>query len=340
MSAIYLLATAKKNLSYFRSHLRPIRSVVELLFNYGYDFYRFLRFSAILNEYSTKIRHQGRIIAHYHVIEKGLSLKEPRTGFGVAVVNNLVSILKKYQKQYGLDEVGQVALNTLSSYYHFNADRGQDNQELLKEITILKEAVPNHHLCTTYGGVKPVMKKDILEASNVNFLEFANARYSIRNFSSESVDFAIIQDAVSIALKTPSVCNRQTWKVHIFSDAEMKRKVLSHQNGNRGFGDTADKILIVTSDLNYFTNPGERNQGFIDGGMFAMSLIYALHSLGVGTCCLNWSVTYQVDQALRCDAGISDSEIIIMMIAVGHMPDQFCVAQSSRKKVQDILIKH
>jgi nitroreductase len=69
-----------------------------------------------------------------------------------------------------------------------------------------------------------------------------------------------------------------------------------------------------------------------------MSLIYALHSLNIGTCCLNWSVTYETDQALRRDAGIEDSETIIMMLAVGHLPDHFSVARSSRRKVEEILI--
>ncbi|AOY79093.1 nitroreductase family protein [Moorena producens JHB] len=337
---MYLLPSVNINYLNIRNTLRSIRKLFDLFKNYYYDFRRFSQKSALLDEYSTKIRHQGRIIAHYHVIEKGLSLKTPRTGFGTDVVNNLLSILNSYHKQYGLDEIGQVALNTLFSYYQFNLSRGQDNQELLNELNYLKSTIPQKVICITEGGVKHVVKEDIVKPANFNFREFVNSRHSIRNFASGTVPINLIEDAVSMALRTPSVCNRQTWKVHLFSDAEIKKKVLSHQNGNRGFGDTADKILIVTSDLNYFTVPGERNQGFIDGGMFAMSLIHALHSLGIGTCCLNWSVTYKVDQALHRNAGISDSEIIIMMIAIGQLPEQFCVAQSSRRKVQDILITH
>ena len=69
-----------------------------------------------------------------------------------------------------------------------------------------------------------------------------------------------------------------------------------------------------------------------------MSLIYALHSLGLGTCCLNWSVTRERDLALRKDAKIDHSESIIMMIAVGNLPDNFSVANSSRKPVEEILV--
>ena len=39
--------------------------------------------------------------------------------------------------------------------------------------------------------------------------------------------------------------------------------------------------LLITSRLSYFKSV-ERNQVYIDGGLFAMSLIYALHGLGLG----------------------------------------------------------
>jgi nitroreductase len=141
-----------------------------------------------------------------------------------------------------------------------------------------------------------------------------------------------------MAQKTPSVCNRQSSKVYVFSKAEDKQKVLSYQNGNRGFGDQASKVLIVTSNLEHFVSAGERNQCWVDGGMFSMSLVYALHSLGLGTCCLNWSVERQADQELRQVAGISDAEAVMMMIAVGHLPETLKVAQSPRKPLRDVLV--
>jgi nitroreductase len=137
---------------------------------------------------------------------------------------------------------------------------------------------------------------------------------------------------------TPSVCNRQNWKVFVFTSAEDKRRVLAFQNGNRGFGDQASKILLVTADLQGFVAPGERNQGWIDGGMFAMSLLYLFHSLGVGTCCLNWSVKMETDQNMKAAAGIPDSHGVIMLIAVGHYPVHLRVAQSPRKPLRELVV--
>ena len=68
--------------------------------------------------------------------------------------------------------------------------------------------------------------------------------------------------------------------------------------------------------------------------MFAMSLIYALHSLGLGTCCLNWCVNNTEDKLLREFIPIEDKEVVIMMIAVGNLPDEFDVPYSQRKPIE------
>ena len=49
-------------------------------------------------------------------------------------------------------------------------------------------------------------------------------------------------------MTAPSACNRQYVRVHSVGDIEMKKAILSLQNGNRGFGENADKLLVVTAD--------------------------------------------------------------------------------------------
>lgn len=44
------------------------------------------------------------------------------------------------------------------------------------------------------------------------------------------------------------------------------------------------------------------------------------------------------DKMLKISSGIPDSELVIMMIAVGHLPDKFKVAQSPRKPLNEVLI--
>ncbi|MDJ0571723.1 MAG: nitroreductase family protein [Pleurocapsa sp. MO_192.B19] len=313
-------------------------SVTRLLANFIYDLSRYLKSSSAGERVDTKIKFQALIVKEYHRIEKGLALNKPRVGFGSEVVQSLLSKLRQYQRKYGLDETGQTALNVLFAYYDFNLDHGLRDEQLYQELLELKNTIPNNQSLTSIGGVIKLSKQEILDSAKQDLRAFFQSRYSIRQFASDNVEMSLIEAAVKMAQKTPSVCNRQSSKVYVFSSDEDKRKALSYQTGNRGFGDQASKVLIVTSDLGHFFHIGERNQCWIDGGMFAMSLVYALHSLGLGTCCLNWSVTYDVDRALKKAIGIRDSESIIMMIAVGHLPDEFKIAQSARKSLKEVLI--
>ena len=68
-----------------------------------------------------------------------------------------------------------------------------------------------------------------------------------------------------------------------------------------------------------------------------MMLCLALHDMGYGTCMLNWCVSHKIDERMRKIISINPSEIIVMLISVGVLPDKFRVARSQRKPLEDVL---
>ena len=68
-----------------------------------------------------------------------------------------------------------------------------------------------------------------------------------------------------------------------------------------------------------------------------MSVVYALHSLGLVTCCLNWSKDYTTDKLFKKEFGIPPNETIIELISVGHPKDDYTVAVSHRRPVDEIM---
>lgn len=187
------------------------------------------------------------------------------------------------------------------------------------------------------GGVMQVTREAVLAASALPFGDFVRHRHSVRQFAPVPVAPALIEDAVRQARYSPSVCNREATRVYVVQGSDRARQLLSFQNGNRGFGDTAGALLVVTSRQAAFHTVGERYQGWIDGGMFAMSLVYALHAQGLGSCCLNWSVEPAVDLAFKHAAGLPADDLVIMMLAVGHLLDHFVVARSFRRPLEEVL---
>jgi nitroreductase len=108
-------------------------------------------------------------------------------------------------------------------------------------------------------------------------------------------------------------------------------RILSLQSGNRGFGDQLGGVAVITSDLAHWEQANERYQGWVDGGMFAMSFAYALHAEGLGAVMLNWSERKERDRELRAVAGLAESELVITMIGFGCLPLRLNVPVSQRK---------
>lgn len=317
--------------------LLPFRNLIytgALLFEYLKDFNRYRKYSQIDILNSSQTRMRAAILMRYHGFEKGLAMLDPRVNFGQQKLSYLLNLTECYINKFGMDSVSQMTIEALWAYMEWNQRKGNNLRDLRQFLLTL---CPNLHTNNKeLAGIESVTKKSILEDSKIDLLPFLKARHSIRNFGPESVDTSIIKKAVHMALHTPSVCNRQPWRVHIFSD-KLKDQVITCQKGNSGFGHLADKVIIITSELQSFFGKIERNEAGIDGGMFAMSLVYSLHSQGLGTCCLAWTVESKNEYKLRRLTKIPESETIVMLMLVGHLPDRLRVAKATRLDIDQIL---
>lgn len=278
---------------------------------------------------------EARITKEYHAIEKGLSYKNLRFGFGEQPLYNLLELLKKYtSKMYSIDShCYKTAISTLYEYVSLHEEHNKENlipvENLKQKVKDLDET--NNRL----GGVTYLNKEEIEKNLLGDFKEFSLSRHSVRDYSNEPVDEELLQQAYNLAQSTPSACNRQSWKVKIVSDKNMKKIIRENQNGNRGFGEYVDKFIVITSDTQYYAKPRERNQANIDGGMYAMNLLYALHYYGIATVSLSASLMIDQEIILRKKLNISESENFIMFIGVGNYTDEeFKVPRSDRRKMK------
>jgi hypothetical protein len=186
------------------------------------------------------------------------------------------------------------------------------------------------------GGTVTVSKDAIVKASAGSFRDVAHVRHSIRQWSSEPVSNADVADAINLAAEgTPSVCNRQTIGTIVIKDKSLMAKVLKVQGGARGI-DLPDVVIGVVSNLERFREPRERNQAYVDGGLFGMSLMYAFQSKAIATCPLNFASTKSSDMAMRKLLDVPDSTIFTMFLAVSHYRDTVVHTVSPRRGSQDI----
>jgi nitroreductase len=147
----------------------------------------------------------------------------------------------------------------------------------------------------------------------------------------------VLKDCVDIARTTPTACNRQPNKTYIITQKELISKIVNVQGGGRGFAEYANKILIVTSSVSVFNN-NEVFEALKSGGMYAMNLLYALHSKRIGVCPLLWGEDIKKDNYLRKLINIPDNEEIIIIYACGYPTSEFKYVTSVRNDLEKSMV--
>lgn len=299
-----------------RRWLRERKSLIQLRREFKRDAERYANAAAESTRTLglTPIQLEAQLTKDYHRVEKGLALPAPKRPFGADVLRRLDEMIPQAAEVAAGSTFLARATSARTALAQWNQDGNIDDAvaPLLTEATQTPPAAPGaDRLFTT--------------------------RRSVRHFSPDPIDSAIVHEAISLALNSPSVCNRAPWRVRSYT-GEDARRVLAHQNGNRGFGDNIPTLLLVTVDAGLMTGAGERNQAWIEGGIFGSTLVWALHSLGVATCMLNLSLTNAAADDLRSETGMNARELPIMMIAVGHAARGARVAASRRRALSEVLI--
>ncbi len=337
-----------------RGHWRAWRARLRSRRAYAYDRRLYLRGSGLLGLQALEAR-KAHLLKTYHRIEKGLALPQPRPGFGADALATLRDDVAAYRSAAGLptgrsDWVLDAALDSVAAYLDFHrvgsgwrAVDGVDLDALQAWLQAQRaglapvgpQAAPPGE--RSGGGLLQLGREELLRAHMAGYAEMARARHSVRQFAATPIPEGAIERAVATARYAPSVCNRGAGQVLWVRNAERRRALLALQNGNRGFGDTAPALLVISCRADAFHTVGERYQGWIDGGLFAMSLIHALQAEGLGSCCLNWSVEPELDAELKRRAGLPADDFVIMLLAVGPLPETLSVARSTRRPLNEVL---
>lgn len=278
-------------------------------------------------------QYEASITRLYHTVEKGLAYIDYRAGFGKDNVQILVESMEHYSKEYNTDAFFyRTALCVLNEYVEKNKKYGISNPELEERINKLPG------ISNGKGGCIVFKQPTIEELEKMNFEKLLKNRHSIRHFSSEEVDIETVKNAIKLAQYTPSACNRQGWNARIVENPNKKQVILKNQNGNRGFGQEFDKIIVITGDLRYFNHSRELFQVYIDGGMYAMNIINSLYYNNIASVPLSAALTQDQEKEIRRALGIEEAEVFILIIGIGNYPKECCTTRSERKPGNVVVI--
>lgn len=289
-------------------------------------------------EYDEK-RQQFKIIKAMHTIEKGLSLKDVRVGFGVTKALFLMEKIEKYVDDgFDCEHCSiQMAMGAIKKYVEWNGERNALDsnvkaiyERLLSKI-VIKEFV---------GGTLHFSKDQVLDFNAEEFEKLVVSRHSMRHFGEEPVDIENVKQAIKLAQHCPSACNRQPTKVHIISSEKDKGFLTTQLEGVGGFANSCSAFLIITGDVTAF-DFNESNQWIVNAGIFTGYLSLTLHSKGIASCVIQRPLVRSKKLiAMREYLRIPDNEEVICAMGIGVYPDEFNVPASTRLPTNEIITEH
>ena len=291
------------------------------------------RYNASLNNERDREKQRFLLIRETHTIEKGMSLRNPRKGFGKGKAKHLIERLKEYKDRFGIDGMLDYPIRVLRSYISYTEANGVD-------ITEIKNMFSDIDIALSGSKVEDCVQtltKEECSGVGKDFEALLNSRHSIRYFKDEPVRKELIDKALRMAARTPSACNRQAWRTHVYTD-HRAHTLLHWQGGCNGFEDEIGTAILVTADLRAFLYY-EQSQAYVDGGLYAMNLINALHSEGLGTIPLSCGFTHEKLSDLQ-DFRVPEYEVPIMIIGTGVMEDIMKVPVSERRPIEATNIYH
>ena len=144
-------------------------------------------------------------------------------------------------------------------------------------------------------------------------------------------------DLLRVAMKFHDIGRFEQYeRIESFDD-----KVMSHYAlGKGGLYLDGVNTFIVTFDVNGLSGVGERNQGYFNAGLYSTNLVNAFHSLGIGTCFIQFANSVKDEDDLKRKNEIPEYERIAVILFAGYYDEKSIFAVSPRKNVSELLIEH
>jgi nitroreductase len=274
-----------------------------------------------------------------HRLEKGILSRPRRSVFAVdyieETVDNYVRAVILHVDGPGQDDVElQWATDVLGEYFNVT----DKSDKTINEMRLRYNAVSEKSFAEMpeRSEKRAPYIRDLSPAPSVSFdsfLALALRRRSVRWFNGQPVPRSLIEKAVTAARQSPSACNRQPFEFRVFDDPEILKYVAALPAGTAGFSQNFPCIIVVLGRQGNYFDERDRHLVYIDGALAAMGFIYALETLGLASCCINWPDIKERELEASKILNLAVDERPVMFLAVGYPDEDGLVAYSEKKPI-------
>ena len=268
-----------------------------------------------------------------HRLEKGLLMKPRRDVFAVNYIDATVNCYKKVlsNENEGVEnEEFQWFHDVLQEYFSVVGSEPKIDR-LKQEFLTLK------HFCKKQQCVP--YKRNLDRPAPVDYQQFwelSQRRRSVRWYLPQPVPRELLDKAISAAVLSPSACNRQPFEFRIFDRPELVEQVSSMPMGTKGFNHNFPVVIAVVGKLRAYFSERDRHVIYIDASLASMSFMYALETLRLSSCPINWPDVESRERKMSSLLNLEADERVIMLISVGYPDPEGKVAYSQKKSLNQV----
>ena len=278
-------------------------------------------------------------IIHTHTLEKGMEHFELRP-FAVQKTEHIMNIIKLESKFENYKNTFAY-INGVNSLREYKRIYERHNWTDKEEYTKVNEFLKKYEKVEEQKAGAYILNKTELEKDyKIDYLKFVKSRHSTRNYKNAPLKLEDVQAAVEMAKYSASACNRQYIKLHYYPSGKMRENVIHYALGKGGLYLDGVNTFIVTFDVNGLSGAGERNQGYFNAGLYSTNLVNAFHSLGIGTCFIQFANSVKDEEDLKKKNDIPEYERIAVILFAGYYDEKSIFAVSPRKDIKELLIEH
>ncbi|MBK6267068.1 nitroreductase family protein [Marivirga sp. S37H4] len=281
------------------------------------------------------------LVRNTHKLEKGLLMRPRRAVFAASYIEETVSCFIKLAESGDDIHTPQFKwfYDVLDEYFavvqggdktidfqmgRFKAVVESINFEL-KSKKIEQKSIPYKHSSI---GVSPISYED--------FFKLSKQRRSVRWFEQKAVPRELVDKAILAAIQAPSACNRQPFQFRIIDDKNILSKIVNYPMGTTGYAENIPMMIVVTGNLDAYFSERDRHVIYIDGSLASMSFMYALETLGLSSCSINWPDIEQRERKMQKLLKLKDFQRVIMCIGVGYADPEGYIAFSEKRSLDEI----
>lgn len=266
-----------------------------------------------------------------HRLEKGLIMRPRRDVFATGYIGQTVDGLAAMRREDD-PQLWKWAFDVLTEYFRvtvLSTHTDMARRGFAKISGVIGVQTADRFVPSVVEKRSTIVWDDLLR--------LAIDRRSVRWFTEQKVRHSDIAKAMKIALLSPSACNRQPFKYLVFDDPSLIQAVATIPRGTAGFSHNIRMIVAVIGELDAYSLEQDRHVIYIDGSLSAMSFMYALETLGLSSCPINWPDSRRNDQLMQQRFGLQSYERTIMLIAIGYHDRDGLVPRSTKKTFDQVV---